>query len=211
MKPTFFTTMILGAIITLTGCATTGIQRAAATGTTMEVVENDIRQIVAQVDITGAALDDLVRPGQADVKKAFNQYTSNVSKMEDLEKRFSKHAETMRVQGKEYFEEWRTEGDTYTNPQIQALSEQRRAELSAVFAKISEASVGVRGSLAAYMSDIREIQNYLSNDLTPKGIQAITPTARQAVKDGESLKDAMYPVLFAIGNARDELGQGGTK
>ncbi|MBN2299404.1 MAG: DUF2959 family protein [Deltaproteobacteria bacterium] len=206
-----FSTMILGVIMSLTGCAMTGMQRSAKTDTTMEKVEQDYNEAVAQVEVTGASLGDLVKLGQSDVKEAFEKYSDNVDKMEDLGKRLFKHADNMNSQGKDYFAEWRKQGNTYTNPQIQALSEQRRADLSAVFAKISEASVGVKGVFKAYLSDIREIQTYLSNDLTPKGVEAIIPTAETALKDGESLKDAIIPVLSAIGSARAELTQGGAK
>ncbi len=206
-----FTSLLLVAITGLSGCATTGMQRSEQTGTTMKTVENDILKAVAQVDVTGASLDELVRPGQSDVKKAFEKYSANVSKMDDLGKRMFEHADKMSAQGKEYFEEWRKQGNTYANPEIQTLSEQRRSDLSAVFVKISEASVGVKGEYKTYMSDNREIQKYLSNDLTPKGVEAITPTARKAVRDGNSLKEAVNPVLYAISSARAELAQGGMK
>ena len=92
MKPgnipkVFFTSMILGVIISLAGCAMTGMQRSAKTNTTMQAVESDYKRALAQVDVTGAALDDLVKPGQTDVKKAFEKYSDNVDTMEDLEKK----------------------------------------------------------------------------------------------------------------------------
>jgi len=201
--------MILGVLISLASCETTGMERSENTNTTMQAVENDYRRALAQVEVTGASLDDLVKPGQSDVKKAFEKYSDNVDKMEDLEKPLFEHADKMTAQGKEYFAEWRTEGSAYTNQQIQALSEQRRADLSLVFARISESSIGVKGAIQAYMSDIREIDTFLSNDLTPKGVEAITPIARQAVTDGDSLKDAIDPVLSAIGLARTELDHDG--
>jgi len=200
--------MILAVIISLAGCAMTGMQRSEKTNTTMQAVEHDYARALAQVDVTGASLDDLVKPGQTDLKKAFKKYSDNVNTMDDLEKQLYDHADKMSTQGKEYFAEWRTEGSAYTNQQIQALSEQRRADLSLVFAKISESSIGVKGAIQAYMSDIREINTFLSNDLTPKGVEAITPIARQAVNDGDNLKDAIDPVLSAIGIARSELDPG---
>jgi len=203
--------VLLGIVTYIIACATTGMQRSERTGATMKTVEQDFRQAIAQVDATRASLEDLIRPGQADVKKAFKQYSSSVNKMEDLGKRLFEHADKMSAQGKEYFEEWQKDGNTYKNPEIRALSEQRHADLSAVFAKVPEASVGVKGAFQAYMSDIREIQTYLSNDLTPKGVEAITPTARKAMKDGDNLKESVAPVLSAIGTARAEFAHGGTE
>lgn len=207
--PFLFTAMLMVGLLSIFGCTTTGMQRSTKAGNSMQAVENDIRQVVAQVDVTGASLNDLVKPGQSDVKKSFKKYSVNVDKMEKLQERYLEHADEMRVQGKEYFQEWQTQGDSYSSPQIQALSEQRRADQSAVFVKISEANVGVGGAFKAYMSDIREIEQYLSNDLTSKGIEAITPTTQIAVSDGVALQDAIQPVLYAIGQARGELAQGG--
>ena len=203
--------LLLGALTTLTACSTTGNQRSADTGSTMRSVEHDIKLAVAQVDVTAASLEELVRPGQSDVKKAFKKYSKDVDKMDDLGKTMFKHADRMSVQGKEYFDEWRTQGNTYKNPEIQALSEQRRADLNVSFARISEASVGVKGAFKLYLSDIKEIQTYLSNDLTPKGVESFTPTAHKAIVDGDKLKDTVQPVLAALQGANAELAPGGAK
>lgn len=202
---TIIATLMLTAIAGLSGCATTGMQRSEKTGITMKTVESDIQQAVVQINLTGASLEDLIRPGQADVKKAFGKYSDNVDKMEKQGKKLLEHSDKMSAQGKEYFEEWQKQGNSYTNTEIQALSEQRRADLSSVYVKISEASVGVKGSFKSYMSDITGIRKFLSNDLTPKGIESITPVAQKAVIDGDNLKIAVQPVLNAIGSARSEL------
>jgi hypothetical protein len=52
---------------------------------------------------------------------------------------------------------------------------------------------------------------YLANDLTPQGIEAIRPVAQRAVRDGDSLKETIKPVLAAIDRVRNEMVQGGTK
>ncbi|MDO8723335.1 MAG: DUF2959 family protein [Syntrophales bacterium] len=206
-----FTTLLFGAIAFMGGCATTGMERSASTSTSMKTVESDIRQAAAQVDATGASLNELINPDQAKVKKAFDKYSDNVAKMEQMGKRLLKHTDEMSTRGKEYFEEWDKQGNTYKNPQIRELSEQRRADLGAIYAQIPVASVGVKGAFNAYLSDIKEIQKYLSNDLTPKGIESIAPVAQKAVSDGALLKEAVTPVLAAIDRVRAELATGGAK
>jgi len=206
-----FAVIILGVSLSQAGCFKTGNQLSAKTSTSMEAVEKDYQQALVQIDATGASLENLIKPGQPDVKKAFKEYSANVDKMENLGKLLLEHSDKMSAQGKDYFAEWEKQGNTYANPEIQAQSEQRRADLSVYFVKISEASVGVKGGSKAYLSDIREIRTYLSNDLTPKGVEAITPVAHKAVDDGNSLKGAIEPVLSAIGGVRAELAPGGTK
>jgi hypothetical protein len=203
----FLFTMLILAVISIAGCASTGIERSEKATTTMQTMDGDIKLAVVQLDATGASLNELTRSGQPDVKKTFDLFTDNVSKMESLEKQFAKHADEMKARGKEYFEEWQKEGSKYKNSQIQQLSDQRRAELGEIYGKIAENSIGVKDAFKAYVSDVKEIQIFISNDLTSKGIEAIAPISQKAVNDGDNLKYAIKNVQTAIDNARTEMAQ----
>ncbi|MFH5830944.1 DUF2959 family protein [Halalkalibaculum sp. DA384] len=199
--------LLIIAALVITSCASTGMQRSQDTRTTMETMDNDIQEASRQLDATEASLEALMRPSQTDVKQAFESYSENVEKMVAMEKKFAKHAEEMKAKGIEYFEEWEKEGNEYNNPQIQQLSEQRRAALGKIYDKIAENSIGVDEAFKTYTSDVKEIQTFLSNDLTTKGISAIAPTSEEVVKDGNRLKYAMQDLQTAIQNARAEMSQ----
>jgi len=201
-----FTIALLGVLSFLTACATTGSERATETTNSMQAVEGNYKQASVQIDTTNAWLEDLIKPGQADMKKAYNGYAGSVEKMEKLGKQLEMHTEQMRTRGKEYFAEW--EG-TYTNPEIRELSERRRVETRELYAKIPEASIGVLGALKSYLTDIGEIRLYLSNDLTPQGIETIRPIARRAVRNGDNLRETIRPVLTAIDRVKAGMVQGG--
>ncbi len=194
----------------LGGCAKkTGMDRSVKTSNTMQTVQNDYQQALVQIDATNASLDAVLKSDPAGLKSAFAAYSSNVAKMEDKGKVLLKHSDKMSAQGREYFDEMRKEGNAYTNPEIQKLSEERRARLTEVFDKIAGSGAGVKGSLTAYLSDIGQINTFLSNDLTPKGVASITPIAEKTMADGSSLKSTVQAVLAAIGLAKGELSQEG--
>ncbi len=204
-----FTMLIVVVVLIISGCASTGIQRSEKATSTMQAMDDEIKLVVVHLEATGASLDELMKPGQSDVKKAFELYSDNVSKIEKLEKDFAKHAKEMKDRGAEYFDEWKTEGDKYENPEIQALSEQRRAELGEIYGKIAENSIGMNEAFKAYVSDVKEIQTYLSNDLTSKGIESIAPISRKAVTDGNRLKYEIKKLQTSIEEARKEMAQSG--
>lgn len=199
--------ILLTVFLILAGCASTGMERSEEASTTMQTVENDIQRIAAQLNATGQSLDNLVSPGQTDVKKAFDTFTDDVEKIESMEKSFSKHADEMQARGKDYFAEWKKEGAAYSNPEIQALSDQRREDLGAVYGRIAANSVGVKTAFRTYVSDLQEIRTYLSTDLTSKGIDAITHVSSKVVRDGADLKYAIKNVQTAIETAKDEMAQ----
>ena len=205
----FLLTTLSIAVISIAGCATTCMQRSEKASTSMQAVDNDIKLIVAQLDAAGASLEELTRTGQSDVKKAFDLYSDNILKLAAMENGFSKHADEMKARGKDYFEEWQTEGSKYKNPRIQELSEQRRMALADIYGQIPLNSIGVKEAFRAYLSDVTEIQTYLSNDLTSKGVEAIAPMARRASMDGDNLKYAIKDLEMAIEQARAEMTQGG--
>lgn len=196
-------TVVFIFIIVLSGCAITGRERAADTATSMQAVEADYQQALVQIDETNAALEALVRPQQDDTKEAFDVYTKNVREMEKLGEELTKHTEKMSTQGNTYLAEWE---NAYTGSEIRALSEQRRIEVRELYAKIPNASVGVKGALQSYLTDIKEIQMYLANDLTPQAINAIRPVTRKTVVDGDNLKTAIRPVLSAFDRIRAVTG-----
>jgi len=205
----FLSGILVVTAIIIGGCSSTGMQRSEKATTTMQTMDNDIKAVAIQLDATGASLDELMRSGQSDVKKAFDLFKQNVSKIENMEKSFAKHADEMNARGKDYFEEWQKEGTEYKNPDIQKLSEQRREELGNIYGRIAENGIGVKEAFKAYVSDVKEIQIYLSNDLTSKGIESIVPISKRVVYDGENLKYAIKNVQMAIDRARAEMAQSG--
>ena len=196
---------LLGSAAFLSGCATTGMDRSAKTSNSIQEVDTEIRKMIVQIDLTGSSLDSLVIAGQPDLKKSFDTYSDNLVKLDKEGKRVLKRTEEMKTNSKEYFAEWEKQGDAFTNPQIRELSEERRSELARIYARVPEAGAGIKGAYHAYLTDLKEIQLFLSNDLTPKGIEAITPVANKSIQDREVLKASLLPVISSLDEIKAEL------
>jgi hypothetical protein len=204
-----FAVLILALSISVAACSTTGMQRSQDVQSDMQTVDNDIKLIIVQLDAINASLDELTKPGQADVKRAFDVYSKNVSNMEKLEKDFSKHADQMTESGQTYFEEWDENNNQYENPEIQRNSDERREALGNVYDKIAENSIGVKEAFRLFVSDAAQISSYISNDLTTKGITSISSLADGTVRNGVLLKNELENLQTAIEDARAEMVQSG--
>jgi hypothetical protein len=204
-----FAVLLLAVTFTVAACSTTGLQRSEDVQSSMKTVDNDIKLIIVQLDAIGASLDELTKPGQADVKRAFEVYEENVSKIEKMEKDFSKHADQMTANGKTYFEEWDKDKNRYDNPEIQRSSDERREALGLTYDRIGENSLGVKEAFRAYVSDVTEISSYISNDLTTRGITSIASLSDNTVRNGSRLKNELESLQSAIEDARAEMVQSG--
>lgn len=209
-KPvTHLTILLMVAAITAIACSTTGMQRSEDVQSSLQMVDNDIKLIIVQLDAIGASLDELIKPGQADAKRAFDVYSKNVSKIEKMEKDFSNHSDKMISSSETYFKEWDKKGNTYNNPEIQIRSDQRRATLGQTYDRIYENNVGVKEAFKIYVSDVIQIEKYLSNDLTTFGIRSITSISSNAINNGDHLKNELSELQIAVENARAAMTQAG--
>jgi hypothetical protein len=200
--------LILGSATFMGGCATTGMDRAANTSNSIQEVDNELRKMVLQIDVTGASLDSLVKVGQPDLRKSFDIYSDNVAKLDSDGKRVMKRMDEMKTKSIEYFSEWEKTGISYTNPQIRELSEERRLKLAEMYAQVPAAGAGVKVAYLAYLTNLKEIQRYLSNDLTPRGVETITPVANKSMQELEVLKESLKPVITALDQIKAELYSG---
>lgn len=208
IKPgNIFLLFCLATVFAVTACSTTGLQRSEEVQSTMQTVDNDIKLVVVQLDAIGASLDQLTKPGQADSKRAFDLFSENASKIEKMEKEFAKHADRMEASGKAYFAEWDKDSQKYDNPDIQRQSDERRVALGRTYDRIAQNNVGIKEAFQTYVSDMNEIERFLSNDLTSNGIDSITRTANKVVNNGTYLKRELQNLQSAIEDARTEMRQ----
>ncbi|MDU0458714.1 MAG: DUF2959 family protein [Geobacteraceae bacterium] len=204
----FFAMLLLGTSTILGGCATTGMDRSVKTSNSIRDVDTEIRKMMVQIDVTAASLDSLVMPGQSNLKKSFDTYSDNVAKLDSEGKRVLKRTDEMKSNSKEYFAEWEKQGEAFKNAEIRELSAERRNKLAESYARVPAAGSGIKGTYNAYLTDLKEIQKFLSTDLTPKGIEAITPVAKNSVNDLDALKASLVPVITALDEIKAELYTG---
>ncbi len=206
----FILSAVIAGFIMTAGCQSTGMERSDDTRTSLQTMDDDITSAILQLDATGAALGEILRPDQPDLKNALETFSDNVAQIVATENKFARHADELTARGTDYFEEWQTKGTEYNNPEIQQLSNQRRSILGDVYSRISIQSNSIKDTFKAYAQDVKEIQRFLSNDLSSKGVTAITPISRRVIIEGDSLKNAMHNVQGIIQSARNEMAQSGS-
>ena len=204
-----FSVLTLFAIFGAMACTTSGIERSEDLQTALQLVDSDIKIITVQLDAINGSLDELVDSGQADVRKAFDVFTENSSKIEKMESDFAKHSDMVEDSGDTYFSKWDNKQNQYDNPEIQKHSDERRTELGRIFDDVTNNNTGIKETFQTYVSDVNEIQLYLSNDLTTNGIASIASLSNQTVHRGIYLKTELLELKAAIERARTEMAHEG--
>jgi hypothetical protein len=149
-----------------------------------------IQEAKPQVDAMLASLNDLTRtPG--DLRPAFKKFSDTLNDTEKLAARVRKTGETIREKESTYFAEWEKQATEIQNPQIKAATQARQAEVKAKLASLGQTGRTAGAAYDPFIANMKDVRNYLSNDLTPGGISKIEPTIEKARRDGAALQKAL--------------------
>jgi hypothetical protein len=175
----------------ITGCASDNYHKGAGTATALTHSSDLITKGSGQIDVSLAALHDLVSNPQPDLRKQFDVYVHSVDNLGSTAKEVTESTEAMKVQGAGYFAGWDHEIALMQNEDIRNRSEARRSEVAAKFDRISRQYDAASLAFQPYMSDLRDVQKYLSTDLTGGGLAAIREIATKTTNDAAPLKETL--------------------
>ena len=175
----------------MAGCASDNYKNGASTAATLNQSSCMITKGNTLIDESLADLNDLVSNPRPDLRKQFNKFNHAVDLLGDSAKDVASKAGEMKSEGVDYFARWDKESAQIQNEDIRSRSETRRNEVAARFDRIGEQYDETRTAFRPFMSDLRDVQKFLSNDLTAGGLDAIKDSAAKATKDAAPVKASL--------------------
>lgn len=191
-------------------CATSGFQRSTSIADTMAKQTQIVQEAKPQVDTMLASLDELTR-AQGDLRPAFKRFSDTLDDTEKVAARTRKTGQTIREKEAEYFAEWQKESAEITNPQIKAATQARQAEVKTKLSSLSQRGKTAGDAYDPFISNMKDIRTYLSNDLTSGGVKKIEPTIEKARRDGAALQKALDDFNRASVDVQASLRPTGTQ
>lgn len=197
--------LLIGIALFLSSCQRNSLKQSTKTSNSIHEVDDEMRKMSTQIEVTATSLDKLMKADAPDFKNDFDTYSENLNKLRHQGKIVINRVDDMKSNSKEYFAEWEKQEDTYTNPKIRGLSEQRRNKLEKSYNEVRVSSIGIKEAYLTYQTDLDEIHSYLANDLTPEGIKALRPVTDKANDDLRPLKKSFNPMIEALNDIREQM------
>jgi len=192
---------LLAAVALAAGCATSGYNRADKTGAGIAEYRAEILNGQKAINDTVAALDGVAASANTDPRPAFQKFSKDVAKLESVAGSVKKRGESMQQSGKAYFAQWEKQLAEVNNEEIRQLAASRKAKLSAAFEGIQKYAEPLRAQFAPWMSDLKDLKTYLSNDLTIAGVDSAKELFKKTQSQGaevQKLMDALVAELNTI-------------
>ena len=176
--------------LAVAGCATRGYDKTTRIADNMAKQTEGMQAAKPQVDAMLASLDSLVR-AEGNMKPAFKKFSDTLDETEKAAARARKGAESIREQEAEYMAAWQQEAATITNPDVKAATQARQEEVKRTLGELSAAGRKAGDAYQPFISEMKDIRTYLSNDLTQGGVKRLEPTIQKARQGGAGLQKAL--------------------
>lgn len=185
-------------LCTATSLRAAGYKLADKTGASIAEFRDEIVNVKKEVDATMKALDKIVTTAATDPRKAFKDFDKAVPQIDDAAKKAKKRGQDIKERGQSYFQEWEKELASLNNAEIRRLAEERKTKLQATFATIRTSMEPVRDQFNSWLANLKDLQKYLSNDLTIGGIDAAKELIGKAKTDGQDVQRSMDKVIAEL-------------
>ncbi len=185
-------------LFTATPASAAGYKMADKVGASIAEFRDEIVTIKKEVDNTMAALDKIVTTAATDPRNAFKDFDKAVPQIDDAAKKAKKRGEDIKARGQAYFKAWEKELASVNNADIRKLAEERKAKLQATFDSIRTSMEPVRDQFNTWLADLKDLQKYLSNDLTIGGIDAAKELIGKAKTEGQGVQQSLDKVITEL-------------
>ena len=192
-------TLATGAVCFLAGCGTTsGYKQADKTGAGIAEFRAEVLNGQKAIDATMKSLTAVAASANTNPRQAFEQFSKDVANLDATAGKVRKRAQDMREQGAAYFAQWQKQLAEVKNPEIQKLAMERKAKLSDSFDSIKKVAEPLKAQFDPWLSDLKDLQKYLSNDLTIAGVDAAKSLFTKSINSGLEVQKSVDALVVEL-------------
>lgn len=188
----------LAAAALFTGCATSGYQQADKTGAGIAQFREEITKTKLAVDDTAKSLGQVAVTAHTNPREAFKQYSKSLANLESTSAKARKRGQDMKAQGQAYFADWEKQLAQLKNPEIKNLATKQKAKLQATFESIRKVAEPLKAQFDPWLSDLQDLQKYLSTDLSISGVDAAKGMFTRTQTEGLEVQRSMDALVAEL-------------
>jgi len=194
-----FAAMIASGAVLMTGCGTTsGYKQADKTGAGATEFREEITNGKKAIDNTMTALSQVAATANQNPRESFEQFSKSLSHLESVAEKARKRGAEMKAQGQAYFAQWEKQMTEVNNPEIRNLAMQRKAKLQETFDSIKKYTEPLKAQFDPWLSDLKDLRTYLSNDLTVTGVDAAKSLFAKTQAEGMEVQKSMNALVAEL-------------
>ena len=173
------------------GCASTGFEKGNQTAANVQSAADQISALPGLIDGTLTSLNDLVQKPAADLRPQYKAFVENLATVQATAKSVAETRRAMGERDKEFFAKWDEQLALIKNEDIKARSQGRKDEVKQQMLALKKSYTEAEMAFHPFLSDLKDVQKYLSIDLTTGGLASIKDTVDRVTQNAGPLKGSI--------------------
>lgn len=192
----------IGIVMSVAGCASTGVDRAQATVDGLKRLETRLAAGEEKLDAAEKAARSLIVNPQDDLVPQYDAYVEAVAAVADEEASTRGAHDGMQSSALDYFEQWEADESEIAAGELKARSAQRRMSLKGEFKTLGSLMRERNQAVDALMAGLRDLERYLANNLSRAGLESVKDMpdkTAERVKTVKAKNAALVKELARVG------------
>jgi hypothetical protein len=183
----------LSLALLLGACAAKPVARQEKTAHSLTEMTSDMTTVRALIDSTIVSLRTLMIAAPNDLRAAYDRYARDVSAIGRETARMQERSAQLGERSATWLAGWEKSHGDIQDAELRRVSEWRRATLTSRFDTAGASFETARAALLPFVRDLEDIRTAVANDLTPRGISAVSRTdvVRNADVNGQTAARAI--------------------
>jgi chromosome segregation ATPase len=179
------------------GCSTAAPDRAVRTSETLSSLQEQLTVARTRVDTTLGSLRNLTSTSPDSLRAAYDAYARDVQALEKSATSIHNSNDELRNRTADYFANWKKDTAKVSNPELQAIADQRRHEVRDHYDRFRASYAGASSSLDTLLKDLHDLRSVIGNDLTEATQSQVrdTTVVQSAASDGSRAQSAIDAAL----------------
>jgi len=182
---------LIALAVWLTGCASSGYKQGDTAATNIRKAADRIDALPKEIERALGSLSDLVNNPQPDLKPQFKKFSSDVKRVEASAEHVQAARRSMAEKGQAFFDKWDEQLANITNEDIKARSQSRKEVVASRLMEVKVSYEQTEQAFKPFIADLRDIQTFLSIDLTSGGVEAARDPLKKAMQDAIPVTEAV--------------------
>lgn len=133
-----------------------------------------------QLTSTLNALTALSKQSSGDLRPAYDAFAAEIPKTEAAAQTTRTRVSWMQGDGQRYFDGWQADINTISNESLRKKAQKRFNSVKKSYDKVAVEMKEGAEKFQPFLSDLKDVQKTLANDITPGGVKAVKSTVRSA-------------------------------
>jgi hypothetical protein len=174
-----------------------GVQRTQSAAGGLRAVSDELSATRQTIGDTLAALQT-ISTANGDLLEPFQRFITLREQLEQDNTRIGQRAQDMRDRARDYITNWEVEVYGVEDKALREQAEERRNRVRENYGRISDTSRALREAFDPFRRDLKDIETFLANDLTPAGVRAASPSIQRANQNGQEVQHRIDAVIAEL-------------